>query len=77
MYQDATTPLINAAEYGHLPVVEYLVERGADLEAKDGVSHVINNVKPHMYTRHILSVNISAWKHSITLCCNKMSFING
>ena len=24
-----------AAEYGHLPVVEYLVERGADMEATD------------------------------------------
>ena len=42
MYQDGYTPLIYAAEGGHLPVVEYLVERGADMEAKDKyVSDVI------------------------------------
>ena len=41
MYQNGWTPLMNAAEKGHLPVVEYLLERGADMEAKDNVSDVI------------------------------------
>ena len=41
--QGSNTPLILAAEKGHFPVVEFLVERGADLEAKGGyVSHVIS-----------------------------------
>ena len=32
-----------AAEEGHLPVVEYLLERGADMEAEDNyVSDVIS-----------------------------------
>ena len=42
MYQNGDTPLILAAWYGHLPIVEYLVERGADMEAKSGVSDAIN-----------------------------------
>ena len=49
--QDGSTPLICAAMNGQLPVVEYLVERGADLEAKDNVNDVIIDMKihtPHM-----------------------------
>ena len=42
MYQAGGTPLTYAAENGHLPVVEYLVEKGADMEAKDNVSDVIS-----------------------------------
>ena len=43
MYQWGYTPLMRAAWKGHLPVVEYLVERGADMEAKDKlVSDVIS-----------------------------------
>ena len=34
--------MIWAAWYGHLPVVEYLVERGADIEARDVVSDAIS-----------------------------------
>ena len=41
MYQYGTTPLMYATANGHLPVVEYLVEKGADVEAKDDVSDVI------------------------------------
>ena len=41
MCQDGNTPLTWAAMYGHLPVVEHLVERGADLEEKDNVSDVM------------------------------------
>ena len=42
MYQDGDTPLLLAAENGHLPLVEYLVEKGADIEAKNNVSDVIS-----------------------------------
>ena len=43
MYQNGNTPLIWAAEGDHLPIVEYLVERGADnvMEAKNNVNGVI------------------------------------
>ena len=41
MYQDGDTPLIWAAMGGRLPMVEYLLERGADTEAKEDVSDVI------------------------------------
>ena len=34
-YQNGNIPLIEAAGAGHLPVVKYLLEKGADLEAKD------------------------------------------
>ena len=34
-----------AAENGYLPVIEYLVEKGADIiQAKDGVSDVISSM---------------------------------
>ena len=42
MYQSGYTPLLLAADNGHLPVVEYLVERGANIEAKDKVSDVLS-----------------------------------
>lgn len=35
--QTGQTALMFAAEYGHLDVIEVLVERGADLETKDQV----------------------------------------
>ena len=38
MHQIGATPLIFAASNGRLPVVEYLVERGADVEAQNNVS---------------------------------------
>ena len=38
LYQIAATPLINAARDGHLPVVEYLLARGANVNAEDPVS---------------------------------------
>ena len=38
-----------AATNGHLPVVEYLLEKGAEMEAKDIVSYVhIIDMKPHI-----------------------------
>ena len=43
MYQSGMTPLIYAAASGHLPVAEYLLEKGANMEAKaDGVSDGIS-----------------------------------
>ena len=42
MLQNGKTPLMEAAKNGHLPVLEYLMERGADMEAKDNVSDVIS-----------------------------------
>ena len=42
MYQNGDTPLMKAAGNNHLPMIEYLVERGADMEAKDYVSDVIS-----------------------------------
>ena len=41
LYQYGFTPLSVAARNGRLPMVEYLMERGADMEAKDQVSDVI------------------------------------
>ena len=49
MYQDGDTLLTVVAYNGHLPVIEYLVERGADMEAKDRVSHVIIFMFSHTY----------------------------
>ena len=44
MYQIGYTPLMDATENGHFPMVEYLVEKGADMEAKNHVSDVISLV---------------------------------
>ena len=40
MYQDGYTPLMYGAQRGDISVVEYLVERAADMEAKAGVRDV-------------------------------------
>ena len=44
-YQHGYTPLINAAMEGNLPVLEFLVERGADMEVKNEVCDT-KDVKP-------------------------------
>ena len=36
--QNGTTPIWRAAERGHVEIVKYLKEAGADIEAKDKVS---------------------------------------
>ena len=41
-HQIGKPPSTCAAVEGHFPVVEYLVEKGADMEAKDKVSDVIS-----------------------------------
>ena len=60
-----------AARNGHLPVVEYLVERGADLKTKDNVSNMIIEMKPHM--RHYVSEGMGA----VDMCCIQWSFNSG
>ena len=71
--------MLYAATRGYLPVVEYLVERGADLEAKDRVCDVVISCDSeaipmsHMRT----SVTASGWIHSIEVCCNSWSFTGG
>ena len=52
MYQIGWTPLIRAARNGRLSVVEYLVEKGADIEATDNVSDVISLMRNHTYVMH-------------------------
>ena len=42
MDQSGTTPLMIATMNHRFPMVEYLVEKGADLDAKDKVSDVIS-----------------------------------
>ena len=41
MCQNGDTPLMWAAENSSLPVVAYLLKRGADVKAKNNVSDVI------------------------------------
>ena len=41
--------MIYAANNDELPVVEYLVESGADMEARDNVSDQAIHMKLHMY----------------------------
>ena len=48
MYQNGTTALLWAAKNGHLAVVEYLVEKGADIEIWDQYVSDIIDVKPHI-----------------------------
>ena len=58
--QDASGSLIFAAINGNLPAVEYLVERGADVAAKNNVNDVIIDVKlhtPHEYTCECISLD--------------------
>ena len=49
MFQSESTPLMFAATNGHLPVVEYLVERGADMEAKDNIVSDVSLISNHTY----------------------------
>ena len=43
--QSGQTPLMTAAERGHIESMRVLLDRGADLEAKDNVSCVDSVVK--------------------------------
>ena len=54
MYQNGWTPFIHAAEEGHLPVVEYLVEKGADMEAKDRVMSHLRCEAIHPFTHEYI-----------------------
>ena len=50
MHQFGFTPLTCVATYGRLPMVEHLVESGANMEAKDDVTNVTMDMKPHAIT---------------------------
>ena len=43
MIQEGKTALIIASEYSHLPVVQYLAQQSADINAQDEVSNHNNN----------------------------------
>ena len=79
-YQNGDTPLIYAAYNGHLPVVEFLLEKGADMEANT-VSDVISSMWNHTYdVRHTwiyVCVNVSGWMDSIDMGCKGRSFSSG
>ena len=49
MYQSGSTLLIDAAVHGHLPVIEYLLEKGADPNAQDNVNEQLTS-KPLFLT---------------------------
>ena len=67
--------MIAAAISGEsLLVVEYLVERGANIAATDKVQcHLYICPRSHIY----LSVDILARKHCIDKGCNEWSFTSG
>ena len=51
--QHGNTALLHAAYFGDLPMVEYLVEKGAFMEAKDNlVRNVISWIWSHAYVTH-------------------------
>ena len=43
MIQWGSTAFIHASDYGHLPVVEYLVQQGADINTQSEVRNPNNN----------------------------------
>ena len=71
MYQEGYTPLISAVEYGQFPMVEYLLEKGADMEAKDDVSRTLYFCRmDHSHAAHpYIEQNMTARKDSISSCC--------
>ena len=70
--------MIHATKQGHFPIVEYLVEKGADMEAKNRVTNVISLSWKHSYVTHeYVSMNISEWIHSIDEGCKEWSFASG
>ena len=78
MYQYGNTPLICAAFNGHLAVVEYLLENGANLEAKNTVSDVIISSEiTRMSQMNMYLLAVPEWKHTIHVYCRAWSFIGG
>ena len=56
MDQEGCTPLMHAAENGHFPMVEYLVEKGVDIRAQNDVSgQLIGSAYLIDMSMHILS----------------------
>ena len=48
-------------------MVEYLLERGADIEARDTVSDVIIDIQL-VHIMFYISVNVSEWKRPVDNC---------
>ena len=44
MVQNGTTALMQASDYGRLPVVEYLVQQGADIHMQSTVRNSISSM---------------------------------
>ena len=58
--------MIWAAKNGHFPMVEYLLEKGANMEAKESVSDGILLICSHTYVTHEY-MNVSACKDSVVI----------
>ena len=71
MYQGGDTPLLVAASAGHLSVVEYLVEKGAEIEVTDFVRirMCVNDLCAHL--------NVSVWKRTVDKCRHIRIFASG
>ena len=61
MHQIRNTPLMDVARNGHLAVVEYLVGKGADMEARDRVRDVIALIWSQSYRHICISLDGLHW----------------
>ena len=72
MYQFGLTPLICATNNGQLPVVAYLVEKGAHIEGKNRVSEIRRHMS-HLFILYICdlpcSSHMCAGRTECVACC--------
>ena len=47
MSQSGSSPLGFAATHGHLPVIQYLLEKGADVNTQDNVNKQLDDAYDH------------------------------
>ena len=81
LLQDGRTPLHHAAMKGHAEVVSLLLEKGADIQARDEVraSPIIMGFMALSYqllllmTCLLLRTTITVWTDTISLCHNERS----
>ena len=75
MNQDGWTPLVWAACSESLPVVEYLLARGANIEATDKVRGVLIDMKLHT---QLTCTWLQGWTHAIDdFCAGESWFPSG